>query len=152
LNGTTFDDVLDPLLVGFTVTCVAVIVVLSVVPSTSAVSPLATACADAVLVPFSYVVEDVSLTVTFSPADVDSPKPDVDKLLTVPIEPPAAGPDRALDPPPPDPKGAPFAAVVDAVVAADELELLPQAESPITGTSSPAVAAMDVSLCLDTAF
>jgi hypothetical protein len=27
-------------------------------------------------------------------------KPDVDRLLTVPDDPPAAGPDRALDPPP----------------------------------------------------
>jgi hypothetical protein len=30
-------------------------------------------------------------------------KPDADTLLTVPDEPPAAGPDRALDPPPPEP-------------------------------------------------
>jgi hypothetical protein len=30
-------------------------------------------------------------------------KPDVDTLSTVPDDPPAAGPDRALDPPPPDP-------------------------------------------------
>ena len=30
-------------------------------------------------------------------------KPDVDTLPTVPAAPPAAGPDRALDPPPPDP-------------------------------------------------
>jgi hypothetical protein len=30
-------------------------------------------------------------------------KPDVDTLLTVPDDPPAAGPDRALDPPPLDP-------------------------------------------------
>jgi hypothetical protein len=29
-------------------------------------------------------------------------KPDVDVLLTVPDDPPAAGPDRALDPPPPE--------------------------------------------------
>ena len=29
-------------------------------------------------------------------------KPDVDRLLTVPDDPPAAGPDRALDPPPPE--------------------------------------------------
>jgi hypothetical protein len=28
-------------------------------------------------------------------------KPDVDTLLTVPDDPPAAGPDRALEPPPP---------------------------------------------------
>jgi hypothetical protein len=30
-------------------------------------------------------------------------KPDVDTLSTVPDDPPAAGPDRALDPPRPDP-------------------------------------------------
>jgi hypothetical protein len=30
-------------------------------------------------------------------------KLDVDMLPTVPAAPPAAGPDRALDPPPPDP-------------------------------------------------
>jgi hypothetical protein len=30
-------------------------------------------------------------------------KLDVDTLSTVPDDPPAAGPDRALDPPPPDP-------------------------------------------------
>jgi hypothetical protein len=29
-------------------------------------------------------------------------KPEVDRLLTVPDDPPAAGPDRALDPPPPE--------------------------------------------------
>jgi hypothetical protein len=89
-------------------------------------------------VPCSYVVDDVFLMVTFSPADVNSPKPDVDTLLTLPIDPPAAGPDRALDPPPPDPGRALCAAVVEGVVAATELDV-PQAESPITGTSSPAV-------------
>jgi hypothetical protein len=47
-------------------------------------------------------VADASLTVTFWPADVVIVKPDVDKLLTVPDDPPAAGPDRALDPPPPE--------------------------------------------------
>jgi hypothetical protein len=98
LNGITFDDALDPLFVGPTMTCVAVIVVLSVVPTTRAVLPLVTALADADFVPFLYVVDDVSLTVTFSPADVNSPKPEAETLLTLPIDPPAAGPDRALDP------------------------------------------------------
>jgi hypothetical protein len=97
LKGTTLDDVLEPLLVGCTMTCVAVIVVLSVVPRTRAVSPLVTALANAERAPFPYVVDDVSLTVTFSPADVKSMKPEVDALLTLPIDPPAAGPDRALD-------------------------------------------------------
>jgi len=47
-------------------------------------------------------VADASSTVTFWPADVVIVKPDVDTLPTVPDDPPAAGPDRALDPPPPD--------------------------------------------------
>jgi hypothetical protein len=84
-------------------------------------------------------VDEVSLTVTFSPADVNSPKPDADTLLTLPIEPPAAGPDRAFDPPPPDAGPALCAAVVEEVVAATDLDVPPQAESPIAGTSSPAV-------------
>jgi hypothetical protein len=83
------------------------------------------------------------LTVTFSPADVNRPKPEVDTLLTLPIDPPAAGPDRALDPPPPAPGRALCAAVVDDVVAAVELDV-PQAESPITRSNSPAMTAMDV--------
>ena len=61
-----------------------------------------TALAEAGLVPFWYVVEDASSTVTFWPADVVIVKPEVDTLPTVPDDPPAAGPDRALDPPPPE--------------------------------------------------
>jgi hypothetical protein len=56
------------------------------------------------------------LTVTFWPADVVSVKPDVDRLLTVPDDPPAAGPDRALDPPPPD--AGPLAVLVLVLVLA----------------------------------
>jgi len=63
------------------------------------------ALAEVELVPFWYVVVDASSTVTFTPADVDIVKLDVDTLPTVPDAPPAAGPDRALDPPPPDPEG-----------------------------------------------
>jgi hypothetical protein len=59
---------------------------------------LVTALTEALLVPFSYVVEDVSLMVSFWLPAVVSVKPDVDTLLAVPIEPPAAGPDRALAP------------------------------------------------------
>jgi hypothetical protein len=84
-------------------TCVAVMVVELVVPSTRTGSPVVTALAEAGLVPFWYVVADASLTVTFWPADVVMVKPDADRLLTVPDDPPAAGPDRALDPPPPEP-------------------------------------------------
>jgi hypothetical protein len=39
-------------------------------------------------------------TVTVCPVAVESVKLDVDTLSTVPAAPPAAGPDRALDPPP----------------------------------------------------
>jgi hypothetical protein len=46
-------------------TCVAVMVVLLVVPSTRTGSPLVTALTEAGLVPFSYVVEDASSMVTF---------------------------------------------------------------------------------------
>jgi hypothetical protein len=117
LKGITFDDDSGPLFVGCTMTCVAVIVVLSVVPSTRAVLPFLTALANAEFVPFSYVVDDVSLTVTISPADVKNPKPEVDTLVTLPIDPPAAGPDRALDPPPPGTR-CPDVAEVDVAIVA----------------------------------
>lgn len=58
-------------------------------------------------------------------------KPDVDTLSTVPDAPPAAGPDRALDPPPPAALVEVLtAAVVDGDVAVGEDE--PHPESPIT--------------------
>jgi hypothetical protein len=68
--------------------------------------------------------------VTFWPADVVSVKPDVDRLVTVPAAPPAAGPDRALDPPPPDP-----GACAKRLLEADELLLAaagPLAEVALT--------------------
>jgi hypothetical protein len=46
-------------------TCRAVMVVPLVVPSTRARSPFVMALAEVELVPFSYFVEDASLTVTF---------------------------------------------------------------------------------------
>jgi hypothetical protein len=55
------------------------------------------ALAEIELVPFWYVVKAPSSTVTFAPADVDSVKLDLDALPTVPIAPPDAGPDRALE-------------------------------------------------------
>src|ERR1700761_9855608 len=85
-------------------TWVAVMVVLSTVPSTRTGSPVVTALAEAALVPSSYVVADFSCMVTFSPAEVVSVKPVADTLLAVPDDPPAAGPLRALDPEPPAPK------------------------------------------------
>jgi hypothetical protein len=123
-------------------TCVAVIVVLLVVPSTRAVSPLLTALFDAEFVPFLYVVDDVSLTFTFSPAKVDSSKPDFDTLLTLPIDPPAAGPDRALDLPPPDTNCRDVADADAAVVAVPEAVLpvaltMPKALPPIAMIVAP---------------
>jgi hypothetical protein len=70
------------------------------VPSTSTLSPFVTALAEVGLVPFSYFVEGVSLTVTAAPADVEIVKLEVDLLPTVPDAPPAAGPERALVAPP----------------------------------------------------
>jgi hypothetical protein len=61
-------------------------------------------------------------------------KLDVDTLTTVPDAPPEAGPDRALDPPPPDPRPPaeplpPAVAEGDVAVADDVLQA---AESPTT--------------------
>ena len=75
-------------------TCVAVMVVPLVVPSTRTGSPAVTALAEFGLVPFSYVVEDSSSMVTFWPADVVRVKLEPDTLPTVPAAPPAAGPER----------------------------------------------------------
>ena len=101
------DGPADPLRAGSTMTCVAVMVVLLVVPRTRTLSPVVMALAEAGLACFWYVVADASLTVTFWPADVVIVNRAVDRLPTVPAAPPAAGPDRALDPPPPadDPVG-----------------------------------------------
>jgi len=46
-------------------TCAAAMVVPLVIPSTRTSSPVAMALAEVELVPFWYVVEDASLTVTF---------------------------------------------------------------------------------------
>src|SRR3981081_4653999 len=89
--------------VGWMITCVAVMVVPLVVPSTRTLWPVVMALAEVELVPSWYAVDDASVTDTLCPADVDNVKPDVVTLLTVPEDPPAAGPDRAFDPPPPDP-------------------------------------------------
>jgi len=103
-KGTTFAaeaaEAAGPRLPGCTMTWLAVIVVPLVVPSTRTGWPTVTALAAAELVPFWYVVEDASSMVTFWPADVEIVKPDAETLPTVPAAPPAAGPDRALDPPP----------------------------------------------------
>jgi hypothetical protein len=63
------------------------------------------------------------LTITFCPAGVEIVKVDLDTLTTVPTAPPAAGPDRALEPPPPKP-GRPDGAAGDVAVVV-VLELLP---------------------------
>jgi hypothetical protein len=100
-------------------TLLAVMVVPLVVPSTRTLTPLVMALAELELAPLRYFVEDAFLTVTFCPAEVNIVKLDSETLSTVPDDPPAAGPDRALDPPPPDPERAPCADVAevdDAVV------------------------------------
>jgi hypothetical protein len=113
-----------------------------VVPNARTVSPVVTASADVEFAPSWYVVEDVSSTVTFWPADVIIVKPDVDTLSTVPDAPPVAGPDRALgaasrDPllPAMLPPGAGFAAVV-------ERDVTMPTESPMSAHASAAAAAI----------
>jgi hypothetical protein len=125
------------------VTWLAVIVVPLVVPSTRTLSPFVIALAELELVPFWYVVEDASFTVTFWPADVVSVKPDPDKLSTVPDDPPAAGPDRAFDPPAPGMCCPGAAAAEVAAVAVPELPLeaaltMPAVPPPITTAAMPA--------------
>jgi hypothetical protein len=143
VKGITFDGekVADPPVAGCTTTCVAVIFVPLVVPSTRTGLPVVTALAEVELVPFRYVVEDVFATVTFSPADVDTVKLDVDTLPTVPTTPPAAGPERALDPA--------FAALLLLLLLLLLLEPEPAiAMTPTTTTITAMPAAMDaVSLC-----
>jgi hypothetical protein len=104
-------------------TWLAVMVVPLVVPSTRTLSPCVMALAELELVPLWYVVEDAVLMVTFWPADVVSVKLEVDTLSTVPDVPPAAGPDRALDPLLPD-TSCPDGAEGDAAVVAVALLLL----------------------------
>jgi hypothetical protein len=109
------------------------------------------ALAEVELVPVRYVVEDAFLTVTFWPADVDTVKLEVDTLLTVPTTPPAAGPDRALDPA----FAADLAFAVCPVVAPAEplLEValtIPAAPPPMTTTAAPmarGLVSLRVSIC-----
>jgi hypothetical protein len=80
--------------------------------------------------------------VTFSPAEVATVKPDVDTLLTAPIDPPAAGPDRALDPPPADWDCPDVAEAEAAVFAVPEPVLaaalrMPYAPPPIAIAAAP---------------
>src|SRR4051812_48274423 len=100
-------------------------VVPSTVPSTRTLTPLPMARADVELVPFVYLVDDFLSRVTFCPADVVIVKLAVDPSATVPAAPPAAGPERALDPARP---GRPLPAVAerDATVVVVP-ELLPPA-------------------------
>jgi hypothetical protein len=68
-------------------------------------------------------------------------KPDVERLLTVPDAPPAAGPERELDPPPPLP-GIPCPAAAVDVADGDgvvvEADVAAHPESPITAASEAA--------------
>jgi hypothetical protein len=96
------------------------------------------ALAEVELVPFWYVVVDASLTVTFCPVDVDIVKLDVDTLSTVPDAPPAAGPDRALDPGGDVAVAEGDVAVAEGDVAVAEGDVAQPAESPITAHISAA--------------
>jgi hypothetical protein len=91
-----------------TTTWVAAMVVPLTVPSTRTRWPFLT-------------VVDALVTVTFWPADVVTVKLEVETLATVPTVPPAAGPERAFDPPPPKP-GRPDGAAGDAAVVGAALE------------------------------
>jgi hypothetical protein len=83
-------------------------------------------------------VEDAFSTVTFSPADVDTVKLDVDTLLTVPTMPPAAGPDRALDPAcAPDPAVAVCPVPAPAEPLLEAALTIPAAPPAITTTTTP---------------
>jgi hypothetical protein len=66
-------------------------------------------------------------------------KPDVDRLPTVPTDPPAAGPDRALDPPPPDagPAAEPPLAAGELLLAAGELLLAGAEPPPVAALTMP---------------
>jgi hypothetical protein len=129
----------DPPPVGWAMTCVAVMVVPLVVPSTRTGSPVVVTLVEVELVAFRYCVEDASSTVTFWPADVVIVKLDPDTLPTVPAAPPEAGPDRALDPAPPD-RGPPVEprsdsdcpVVAEEDVAVGEGDVARPTDSPIT--------------------
>jgi hypothetical protein len=91
-------------------------------------------------------VEDVSSTVTSTPVAVDMVKPDVDVVSTMPVAPPAAGPDRA---PPPDPAGGVGVAVGEDVAMAESDDAdgerlaaaaVPPPVSPATAHVSPVAA------------
>jgi hypothetical protein len=66
-------------------------------------------------------------------------KLDVDTLPTVPDAPPEAGPDRALDPAPPDPGLAATPLLGTGAPAAVEGDVARTAESPIAAHTSAAV-------------
>jgi hypothetical protein len=74
--------------------------------------------------------------VTFCPDAVDSVKPVVDTSLTVPTDPPAAGPDRALAPP----LGLPCPAGADEDVAVDEEEVAVVEEDVAAQPATPTTA------------
>jgi hypothetical protein len=64
-------------------------------------------------------------------------KPEVDTLVTLPDDPPAAGPDRAFDPPPPDPKCPPEALEATCEVVAALAVLEPLLEVALTIPNAP---------------
>ena len=118
-------------------TWVALMVVELTVPSTSTLVPFLMALAEIVLDPFLYFVDEVPSTVTFWSAEVVMMNPDLDTLVTVPDDPPAAGPDRVLDPPP-DPS-APGVWALEVGCAADAAgDARKPTESPTMGAKNAA--------------
>jgi hypothetical protein len=120
-------------------TRVAAMVALSTVPRTRTLAPFFTALAEARRVPFSYFVEDASVTVTSTPVAVAKVKPDVDVVSTMPVAPPADGP--ATGPPPVGVAVGEDVAVAERDDADDEKSAaadVPAPVSPATAHVSPA--------------
>jgi hypothetical protein len=95
--------------------------------------------------PFTCFVEGASSTVTSWPADVVSTKLDWATFPIVPVDPPAAGPDRALVPCLPDP-----AWTAEILVAADcAAPAAPDVPSPTNNpVTDPATAAPTITALL----
>src|ERR1700678_2271891 len=85
--------------------------------------------------------------VTFSPVEVVSVNPEEDTLVIVPIDPPAAGPDLALEPlPDPNPPAGLLVAAGEAVAGAPLAVLVVPLLQAATVAITPAVAATAMTL------
>jgi hypothetical protein len=111
-------------------------VALSTVPRTRTLAPFFTALAEARWVPFSYFVEEASVTVTSTPVAVAKVKPDVDVVSTMPVAPPADGP--ATGPPVGVAVGVAVAERDDADDEKSAAADVPAPVSPATAHVSPA--------------